>query len=148
LPPASLEHAIGSIVTKHVYSIGAESPVIDAARLMLEKDIGSLVVSMGKTPVGIVTERDVLRKVTSVGDDPRKIRVRDIMSTTLITAPTGLSIGEAAKKMVSNKIKRLVVVDNEGNLTGLLTATDLIRWMAKQETLVDSLINYLMHDVI
>jgi len=115
---------------------------------MLEKDIGSLVVSMGKTPVGIVTERDVLRKVTSVGDDPRKIRVRDIMSTTLITAPTGLSIGEAAKKMVSNKIKRLVVVDNEGNLTGLLTATDLIRWMAKQETLVDSLINYLMHDVI
>jgi len=144
----SLEESISKILTKDIYSISPESTVIDAAALMLEKEVGSLVISNDKRAVGIVTERDFLRKVTSVGVDPRSIRVKDIMTTTLITAPVDVSIGDAAKKMMSNKIKRLVVVDEEGNPIGLITMTDLIRWMANQERLTDSLISYLMYDVI
>ena len=69
------------------------------------------------------------------------------MSKYLITISSRASIGDAARKMADNRIRRLVVVDDVGKVTGLITMTDLIRWMASQEKLTDSLMKYLMYDV-
>jgi malate dehydrogenase (oxaloacetate-decarboxylating) len=98
---------------------------------MIEKRISCLPVSMGQGAIGMVTEKDILGKVVATGADSRKIHVGDIMSTPLILATMDITIGEAAKKMMENNIRRLVVSDQNGRLLGLVTMTDLIRWVAR-----------------
>jgi CBS domain-containing protein len=144
----SIEAEIRGLVVKLVHMITPESSVLEAARIMVEKDVGSLVVCENQDdPVGIVTERDMLRKVTAVRADPNALNVRSIMSAPLVTAPPETSIGDAAKMMIENHVKRLVVVDEAGTLHGLITMTDIVRWVAGHEQLSDSLINYLMYNV-
>jgi CBS domain-containing protein len=121
--------------------------VIDAASLMLEKDVGCLIVSQEKGAVGIITERDILRKVTAAGVDPRKVSVKDIMSLALVVATIDTPIGDAAKKMIDNRVKRLVILGKDGAFVGLVTMTDLIRWMAKESEVSDALLDYLTYDV-
>jgi CBS domain-containing protein len=80
----SLDTEVKSIVVDVVHKIRAESSVQEALKLMLDMDVGCLIVS--KTgPIGILTERDVLRKVTGLGLDPAKTRVEDVMSLPLIS---------------------------------------------------------------
>jgi CBS domain-containing protein len=95
----------------------------------------------------MVTERDILRKVTAAKIDPSKVRAKQIMSAPLITVSLDTSISDSAKKMIENKVKRLVVMDRDGTFIGLVTMTDIIRWMAKQEELSESLVNYLIYDI-
>lgn len=143
----SLETKIKDIVVKAVHKIGTSATAQEAAALMVEKDIGCLLVSGNAEPVGILTERDLIHKVTATGAHPAKVRVSDIMSAPLISVSMDTSIGDAAQKMVDARVKRLVVRGEDGNFFGLLTMTDLVRWLAKQEALSDSLINYLTYGV-
>ena len=115
---------------------------------MVEKDVGCLLVSGSDGPVGIVTQKDVLKRVTSRRASPELTKVKDVMSSPLISVGQETSIGDAAKKMIEMGIKRLVVTGEDGGFRGLVTMTDIVRWVANQEKLTDSLINYLMHEVI
>jgi CBS domain-containing protein len=144
----SLEERIGPIVTRDVRIIDAESSVIEAASIMVKEEIGCLVVFTIKGATGIVTERDMLRKVTAPGKDPNKMIVKDIMSSPLISISLHTSVGEAAKLMTKEGVKRLIVTDVNGKFAGLVTMTDLIRWMASKEQLSDSLMNYLKYEVV
>ncbi len=78
----------------------------------------------------MVTERDILSRVVVPGLNPKKVRVKEIMSTPLILGTVIMSIEEAARRMNENNIRRLVIVDDKGNIEGLVTITDIIRWMA------------------
>jgi len=131
-----------------VHKIPPDSMVSDAVTVMLTKGIGSLVVTGSDGPVGIITERDILRKVTGARADPGKVKVKDVMSSPLISIPEETSVGDAAKKMIDNRIKRLGVTDTDGALAGLVTMTDIVGYVAKQEELSDSLIQYLMYEVV
>ncbi len=142
----SLDTSVKSVVVDVVHKVRPESSVQEAVRLMIEKDIGCLIVS-SQGPIGIVTERDILRKVTGRGLDPVKTRVEDIMSSPLVAVPPESTVGEAAKRMIDNQIKRVVVMDKEGTFLGLVTMSDIIRWLAKQEEVSDSLKNFLKYDV-
>jgi CBS domain-containing protein len=105
---------------------------------MIEKDISCLPVSLGSGAIGIITERDILGKVIAVGGNPKKVRVRDIMSTPLIVATSSTSIEEAASKMMTNNIKRLVVMSEDGGrLVGLVTMRNIIRWVAAHRRVTD-----------
>lgn len=143
----SLEPKVKNIVVEVVHKISPESSSREAAALMLEKDVGCFIVSGNQGPEGIVTERDILRKATVVGANPNKVRVGEIMSIPLIAITLDSSIGDAAKKMIDNRIKRLAVVGEYGTLLGLVTMTDIIAWMAKQKELSETLIDYLTHGV-
>lgn len=143
----SAEAKVKSVMIEDVHQARLESTVRDAASLMVEKDIGCLLVSGSKGPVGIVTERDILRKVTATARDPSKVRVKEIMSTPLISVPIDTPIGDAAKKMIECNIKRLAVTDTGGAFLGLVTMTDIIRWTAQQKELSESIVNYLMFNV-
>lgn len=143
----SLEAKVKNIVVEVVHKIRPESSAQEAAVRMLEKDIGCLVVSGAQGPIGMITERDILRKVTAARIDPSKVRVGDIMSTPLISVTPEASVGDAAKKMIDYHIKRLAVMVEDGTFLGLVTMTDVIRWMAKQKELTESLVNYLSYDV-
>ena len=144
----SLEEKIAPIVTRDVRIIDAETTVRDAAMLMVKEKIGCLVIFSLKGAIGIVTERDMLRKVTAPGNDPNKMLVREIMSKPLITTSIHTTVGEAAKLMIKEDIKRLIVTDGDAGFAGLITMTDMVRWMASKEQLSDSLMNYLKYQVV
>jgi CBS domain-containing protein len=116
---------VEEIMSRDIVTIVPEASMAEAAAFMGEKHIGSLIVTNYDTPVGIVTERDLLSKVFAVGKDLREVKVEAAMSYPLITIGPTLKIKEAAQMMVQKKGK-LAVFDC-GNLVGIVTASDLIR---------------------
>jgi len=131
-----------------VHKIHHESTVSEAAAVLLAKNIGSLVVTGTDGPVGLITATDILRKVTVARADPAEVRVKDVMSSPLISVSAETSVGEAAKQMIGMKIKRLGVTNDRGGLAGIVTMTDIVGYVAKQERLSDSLMRYLMYEVV
>jgi CBS domain-containing protein len=112
------------IMSQYVVTIAPEASMAEAAGIMGEKHIGSLIVTKYETPVGIVTERDLLSKVFALGKDPIEEKVEAVMSYPLITIDPTAKIKEAAQMMIQKK-GRLAVFDR-GKLVGVITASDLV----------------------
>jgi len=128
---------IKQIMTQEVVTITPENTLYEAARIMGEKHIGSLIVVKYDTLVGIITERDLLREVVAREIDLEKDwlvggvtikeeKVEEIMSYPLTTISLTSSIKEAAQMMIEKKIRRLAVRES-GKVVGIITASDLIR---------------------
>jgi CBS domain-containing protein len=113
------------LMSKDVVTITPEASLNEAARIMGEKHIGSLIVVKYKTPVGIITERDLLSRVLAYGLFLKDGKVEDIMSYPLSGVSCNAKIKEVAKIMISQK-GRLAVFDS-GMLVGIITASDLIK---------------------
>ncbi len=129
---------IKEIMSKEIATINPEASMKEAATVMGDKHVGSLIVTKYNTPVGIVTERDLLTKVLARGKDLKEERVEGAMSYPLVTICLTAKIKEAARAMIKKK-GRLAVFDC-GNLVGLVTASDLIRSLPEvpeTETKVD-----------
>jgi len=120
---------LGQIMTRNVQTVAPSDPLKDALEKMLSKDIGNVVVVENEVPVGIVTERDILRRV-AMGEDVSKLLVREIMSSPVITATPENNGIEAVDIMHRNNIRRLPVVDG-GKLVGIVTQKDLIYWVLR-----------------
>jgi CBS domain-containing protein len=114
------------IMVKNVVTVKANVTVKSAVEVTNEHEIGCLVVVNSGQPVGIVTERDMLKRIIHELREPEKTRVTDIMSKPLIAAEPKMSAGDAAKLMFERKIKKFPVVE-DGRLVGLVTLTDLVR---------------------
>lgn len=109
-------------------TISITSNVKDAAKIMNKHRIGSLiVVNEHKEKVaGIITERDILEKVTANNKLPSKVKVEDIMTKKVLTISPESMIDDAVYLMIQHKIKKLPVVEH-GELKGIITSSDLIR---------------------
>jgi CBS domain-containing protein len=118
---------VSDIMSRDVFTTTAETPMIQAAKIMGEQHIGSLIVMKFGTPVAIVTERDLLSKVLAGGLDLETTPVGQVMSYPLIKICPTLEIREAARAMIHKK-GRLGVFEC-GELAGVVTASDLIREM-------------------
>jgi CBS domain-containing protein len=116
---------VRDIMSREVVTIAPEATMAEAARLMGEKHIGSLIVVKYATPVGIVTERDLLSSVLALGRIPKEVKVESVMSYPLIKISPKASIKEAAQAMIKKR-GRLAVFE-DGDLVGVITASDLIR---------------------
>ena len=116
---------VKEIMSKNIVTITPEATVYEAARIMGEKHIGSLIVEKYDTAVGIITERDLLSEVLAQEKDMREEKVEKIMSYPLVTICSTAKIKEAAQMMVNEK-GRLAVFDC-GKIMGVITASDLIR---------------------
>jgi CBS domain-containing protein len=114
------------IMVKDVVTVKTDVTVKRAVEVMNEHEIGCIVVVNSGKPVGIVTERDMLKRIIHELREPEKTGVIDIMSKPLIAAVPKMSAGDAAKLMFERKIKKLPIVEN-GRLVGLVTLTDLVR---------------------
>jgi CBS domain-containing protein len=137
---------VKEIMTPQVFTITPEDTMDKAARVMGEKHIGSLIVEKYATPVGIVTERDLLSKVFGQGKNPEDESVEKVMSYPLVGIGLTSKIKEAAQMMVKKK-SRLAVLDY-GKLMGIITATDLIRSLpevAETQVVVD---DYMTKEVV
>ncbi len=116
---------VKDIMSQNVATTVPEASMAEAAKIMGEKHVGSLIVTKYETPVGIVTERDLLSKILALEKDPKEEKVEKSMSYPLITIGPEAKIKEAAQTMIKKK-GRLAVFDN-GKLVGVITASDLIR---------------------
>lgn len=118
-----------------IFSIDQESSIADAIDQLVEHEIGALIVTREGTPVGVCTERDVLKCWASIGygADPDKgkrlfkdIKVREVMTTNLIVVEPKDEINYVINIMVKNRIRHLPVVENE-KLVGVLSIRDLAK---------------------
>jgi CBS domain-containing protein len=139
--------SISKFMTSTVKTINHTDSLKQAAKLMYENDIGSLVVVWSyepTKPAGIVTERDIMKAVSF--DQlyqptlPHEISLRDMtvmsfMSTPVITIPPSVSLWDALQVMQQNKIRRLPVVQNE-KLIGIITEKDIVRAIANNRSII------------
>ena len=119
---------------KAIVTINVDSSpsAFDVARLMTKDGVGSVVVvGEGKKPLGIITERDLLKKVSAQNKEARQIAAKDIMSSPLFTIKAIDSVETAAEAMVKNKVKRLVIVEQDGSIAGILSMSDIVKKLAK-----------------
>jgi CBS domain-containing protein len=109
----------------HVLSIGPEASVYDAAVLMNEHKIGSLVVLESGQVQGIITERDIMQKVVGQRRDPTMTPVREAMSSEVICCQLHTSVEEARTVMKNRRIRHMPVVDGDNHLAGIISIGDL-----------------------
>ena len=122
----TLSQKLRKIMVENVVTVEPHVSVKKAAEFMNEHEISCLIVVNGEKPVGIVTERDMLRRIIHESKSPEKTAVSRIMTTPVFTASPNLRAGDAAKLMIEHDIKKLPVVENE-KLVGLVSLTDLLR---------------------
>ena len=131
------ELKVEDIMSSKVFTVAPENTLYEAARIMSEKHVGSLIVVKYDTPVGIITERDLLSKAVCSGIELEKDwlvggvsikeqKVEKFMSYPLITISAKSSIKEACKMMLEKRIRRLGV-HKSGKLVGIITASDIVR---------------------
>lgn len=109
-----------------VLTVGPSHKLREAARQMMERNVGAAVVIDPDLPgPGIITERDILNSI-GVGEDPDEELVRDHLTNDLILAAPDWSLEQAAKTMVENRFRHLLVVDG-GDLVGVLSMRDIVR---------------------
>jgi len=114
------------IMIKRVITITRDKSAQEAAKLMAEHSAGSLIVVNGDDIVGIVTERDLVRKVCTKDVASSKVALTDVMSSPVISAEPDMPIEIAVQRMFNNKIRRLPILEN-GKLVGIVTVSDLAK---------------------
>ena len=115
-------------------NINDNPSALDVAKLMAKHRIGSVVVVEGNNknkPVGIITERDIIKKVSAQNKSADQIAVRFIMSSPLVVIKSIDSIDTAAEAMAKNNIKRLVVLEQDGSMIGILSVSDIAKKLAR-----------------
>jgi CBS domain-containing protein len=124
-------------MNRNVVTITKDRPVFDAADLMRRHNIGCIVVIDNDEPIGIITERDLVRKVTAKRKDPNTTLVEDVMSINVVTIDAGVDIKEVSDKMVKYNIKKMPVVENH-KIRGIVTSTDIVRVLSEFNKLYDA----------
>jgi len=126
-----------------VYATTPKTTVRQAVREMNEKGVGALLVLDGDRPVGIFTERDVLRRVVDPGLDPLATSVDKVMTKDLIVVEPTTSVEEAMAVMTRSRCRHLPVVE-EGRVSGMVSIGDLTRWVSlNQQTEIRYLVDYI-----
>src|SRR5947207_6510857 len=108
-----------------VYSMTPDAKVIDALKVMAERNVGALVVLEGKRLVGIFSERDYARKVALQGKSSSDVQLRDVMTCDVITVPPACTVEECMALVTSKRIRHLPVVEND-ELVGVISIGDLV----------------------
>lgn len=118
--------SISKLMTKQVVKIDENSTVQEAVDVMSREDIGSIIVTKQGKDFGIITEKDVISKVVARKANVKKVRVKDVMSSPIITVEKDTSGEEALRMMAKNRIRRLLITD-EGTIVGIFSTADITR---------------------
>ncbi len=115
---------VRDIMQKNVVTIQEDKSALDAAKLISEKDISFLVIVKDDKPIGVITERDFVRKIAAQDKQASLIPLSEIMSYKFRWVEPSTEIEDAVQKMLNHNIRRLIVLENE-KLVGVITQTDL-----------------------
>ncbi len=120
------EKKVRDVMSSPVVSVLPTDSVFEAASRMMSHGVGAVVVESGGRPEGIVTERDLIKRVLIEGKDPKRVACREIMSRPLVTIDPEASILKAVTLMKEKEIRRIVVVKG-GRMVGIVTEKELIK---------------------
>jgi CBS domain-containing protein len=127
---------IGDVCVRDVVVAGRDTTVREAAKLMARDGVGNLVVveeEAGRTlPVGIITDRDIVRNVVAEALDPAVFTLGDLVARELVTVAEDQGVFECIQQMRTNGIRRMPVVDRNGGLAGIISLDDLIQLLAEE----------------
>ena len=126
-----------------IWSIGPDESVYDAVKLMAEKGIGALIVVDRAKTVGLLSERDYARKVILVGRSSKETKIREIMTTQVISADPHQSVQECMTIMTEKRIRHLPVMEDD-QLIGMISIGDLVKAIiAEQQFVISQLEHYI-----
>ena len=121
------EIRVGDCMKKSVITLNEGSTVMEAAKLMRDNKIGSVVIVRSDSPIGIVTEGDITYNVVAEGKDPRETLMKEIMHSKLKVISPNEKIERVAEILRDEGVKRLPVVSERGKLVGIIGETDIVR---------------------
>ncbi len=121
--------SLRKITKKRVVTVRPDESVVKAARLMEEKNVGSVVVIQNKKPVGILTDRDIAIRVVAWKADIGSTLVKRVMTKRVVTGRDDQRVAELAKVMHEHGIRRVPIVNKKGALSGIITLDDLLYMM-------------------
>lgn len=117
---------VREVMDRNVVAVGSHQQVSQAIEKMIQAGVWSLLVERQGLPVGVITDRDILRRCAAMGHYPDKVRVEEIMSSPVMTIDPGARAGEALNTMIEKNVRRLYVVE-AGKIIGRVTQTGLSR---------------------
>ena len=126
-----------------VYAISPEATVYEALEMLEVRNVGALLVMAGNDLVGLLSERDYVRKVKLRGYSSTELRVAEIMSTPVVTVPPTATVDDCMRCMTNKRCRHLPVVDG-GKVLGVLSIGDLVNWiMSAQDQTIHQLEDYI-----
>ncbi len=131
---------VEDVMVESVITVDADATVMKAVKLMNKHEIGCLIVIRRGRAAGIITERDLLKRVVAKSKNPSRTKVREIMTKPLISGHSDMDLEDATRLMFERQIKKLPVVD-EGRLLGLITLTDVARFQPQMIRILKKLSN-------
>ena len=134
-----LNESVQDIMTKKVVSIDEGITANEAAKIMTEKRISSLIIERESVPVGIITEKDFVKKICTKDLISSTVKVGTIMSKIQTYASPDTPVEVAVQRMVNHKIRRLPIL-SDGKVVGIVTVTDLARQL-RTILLVDGILS-------
>jgi CBS domain-containing protein len=121
----AMKVTVGLIVRDPVSTVLLSTHVFDVAKIMVEQNIGAVVVARDNDPLGIITERDIIERVVLANKNIKEIVAQEIMTAPLLTIDSNRTVEEALSIMHKNHLRRLVVVKGE-KLFGIVTERRLL----------------------
>jgi len=136
--------SVGQICNREVVFVSKEITVVEAARLMREHHVGALVVTEQREgaphPVSILTDRDIVVEIVAENLNIENLLVEDVMSLDLLTIREDEGISEALKLMKGKGVRRIPVVNSDGDLVGIFTVDDMLELLAEELSDIDQLL--------
>jgi CBS domain-containing protein len=120
-------HSIKDVMTSNPCTIDAEKSVAYAAKMMRDEDVGLAPIVEGDKLIGMLTDRDIAIRVVAEGRDPDQVKVRDVASRQLVTIDPQQDLDEALRIMAKHQVRRLPVVEEDGQLVGVVAQADVAR---------------------
>ncbi|MBC7099568.1 MAG: CBS domain-containing protein [Hadesarchaea archaeon] len=123
--PTISDLSVEEIMTKNVITVETEEPVFTMVKKMINKNVECLPVTKAGKLKGLITFRDVIRKVVYEGKDPKKMKAKDVMTKSVVTCYNDATVLDVVKLMKNKRLRRIPVIDRNRNLVGLVTNFDL-----------------------
>jgi len=133
------EMSVREVMTKKVFSTDIKATMTEVARQMIGRNVGSIIVTENKEAVGIITERDIVRKLAEGTEKLDRVCAGEIMSSPIMTAKPSTNIIDAAEQMVRCNIRRLAVMEG-GDIVGVVTDRDVLTVSPGLNTILVNLI--------
>ena len=135
---SSAATTVGQLMTKKLETINPSNTAQEAAKKMRDKKVSSLVVTdRGDEPIGIVTERDLVRQVCTKDVNSNAVIVHHIMSSPMVTIDANSSVEVAADIMIQDKVRHLLVMEDENKVLGIVTSSDFLGYLEGKLNLDD-----------
>jgi CBS domain-containing protein len=132
--PAGVPMHVRDIMTTDPVCANPDTPIVEVARLMAQHDCGEIPIIEHGKPTGVVTDRDITCRVVAKGRDLASVRAREVMSSPVVTVTADATVDDCCRAMEEHQVRRIPVVDPDGNCCGIVAQADIARTISERET--------------